>query len=201
MTGTCAREALAVALVVALAAACGDADDPYNLTDGEVVSDTTAYAGIDYDLTSDNYRKWLAANTALDSAGVQPSARLDPRRATDDDIDRVVDALSGDQRARAAIESADISVRDYVLTSVALAQSWDAIDRPGQVTGIPTGNAAFLRSQAAADTLQPLRPRAPVITGGGRGGDDDSDRRKRHDDRDSDSDKDSDKKRKRKGKG
>ena len=160
---------LAAASVVLTAARCGDADDPYDLTDGEVIADTTPYVGIDYELTSDNYKHWLSANAALDSAGVQPAALLNPRGATDDDIERVVNALTDDERARAAIGSADISVRDYVLTSVALAQTWDAVDRPGSVTGIPAQNVACMRTQPAADADVARRPRARFIRRGGEG--------------------------------
>ena len=151
-----------------LAAGCGDDVDRSELTGGEVVQDTVSYQGLDYDLTSENYRRWLAANDALDSARIEPDVRLDPRTATGDDIDAAVTALEADERATTAIRGADISVRDYVLTSVALAQSWDAIDRPNRVSGIPVENVSFLRTQdTGAEGTR--RPTARII------GDSDSD--------------------------
>lgn len=163
------RLALVAVVLVALAAACGDDADRTELTGGDVVQDTVSYQGLDYDLTSENYRRWLAANDALDSARIEPAVRLDPRAATDDDIDAAVKALEADERATTAIRGADISVRDYVLTSVALAQSWDAIDRPNRVSGIPVENVSFLRTQDTGDQAIRTRPTARII------GDSDSD--------------------------
>lgn len=159
---------IALALGV-FAVACGDDADRTELTGGDVAQDTVSYQGLDYDLTSENYRRWLAANDALDSARIEPAVRLDPRAATDDDIDAAVKALEADERATAAIRGADISVRDYVLTSVALAQSWDAIDQPNRVTGIPVENVSFLRTQDTGDQANRPRPTARII------GDSDSD--------------------------
>ena len=183
----------ALTLLLTSAARCGG-PDVSELRDGEVV-DSAAYQVIDYELTSEKYRKWLAASAALDSANIQPATRLDPRHATDDEIERTVDALEDDSLARAAIESADISVKDYVLTSVALAQTWDAVDRPTAVTGLRAENVAFLREQERTDvSSRPVtRPRARIIQDAS---DSDSDKV------DSDADSDSDSNRgKAKGKG
>ena len=202
-----ARSTLAtVAWLLTMGATCGDADDPYDLTDGDVTPDTATYTGIDYELTSDNYKKWLLANAALDSAGVRPAAELDARSATEDDIDRVVAALSDDPRASAVIASADIGVRDYVMTSVALAQSWDAVDRPGSVTGIPASNVAFLHTQPEARSSEATRPHARFIRHGNRGngrgrGADKPRWRERGSDSDEDSEKGKKDREKRKGRG
>lgn len=175
-----------IILVATLSLACGDDLDRTELTGGDVVQDTASYQGIDYDLTSDNYRRWLAANDALDSARIEPAVRLDPRSATDDDIDRAVKALEADERASTAIRGADISVRDFVLTSVALAQSWDAIDRPTRVTGIPAENVAFLRTQDTGGQAARPRPSTRIID---------------HSDSDSDSDSEADSDSERRGNG
>lgn len=168
-SGMRASARVGIILVATLSLACGDDLDRTELTGGDVVQDTASYQGIDYDLTSDNYRRWLAANDALDSARIEPAVRLDPRSATDDDIDAAVKALEADERASSTIRGADISVRDYVLTSVALAQSWDAIDRPNRVSGIPVENVTFLRTQDTGDQANRPRPAARII------GDSDSD--------------------------
>jgi hypothetical protein len=163
------RLALVGAALGVLLVACADGVDRSELTGGDVAQDTVSYRGLDYDLTSDNYRRWLAANDALDSARIEPDVRLNPRTATGDDIDAAVQALEADERASTAIRGADISVRDYVLTSVALAQSWDAIDRPTRVTGIPVANVNFLRTQDTGNQVTRSRPTARII------GDSDSD--------------------------
>lgn len=163
------RLALAAIPIGLMLGGCRDDADLSELTGGDVVNDTTSYEAIDYDLTSDNYRRWLAANDALDSARIEPAVRLDPRAATDDDIDAAVKALEADERATTAIRGADISVRDYVLTSVALAQSWDAIDRPNRVSGIPMENVSFLRTQDTGGQATRTRRTSRII------GDSDSD--------------------------
>jgi len=153
--------ALVAATVAVLA--CGDADDPLELTDAEVRRDTSAYAGIDYELTSDNYRRWVTANALLDSAGIQPTARLSTVDPSDDEIDAVVDAIEEDARARAALDSADISPKDYVLTTIALAQSWDAVKRPGTVTGAPVTNVALVRRELSTGTAPAARPTSRYV--------------------------------------
>ena len=178
---------LVILLPLALAAKCGDEDAAkFNLTGGEV-TDTTSYQGIDYPLTSDNYRKWTVATAALDSMGIDQSVRLRARSVTDDGVDSVVKSLEARPDARAAIEGADLSVRDYVLTTIALAQSWDAVNTPGlRVAGLPERNIEFLRLQGANDTAAArVRPRAVFLDDS----DSDSDSRSSVD---SDSESDSD---------
>jgi hypothetical protein len=141
-----------VAVLATSAASCGSTEDPYDLTDSAVLTDTTAYEGIDYDLTSDNYRRWVVANAMLDSLGISPRARLSTRDPDDEEIDDVIDAIEDDERARAALDSADISAKDYVLTTIALAQSWDAVNRPGTVIDAPARNIALVRQEVSART-------------------------------------------------
>lgn len=177
-------------LVPLMAARCGGGSS--YLAGGEVVGDSLAtYRAVDYQLTSDNYTRWLKARGALDSVNVEPTVRLNTRRLTDADIDRVIQDLESQPRARAAIESRGLSVRDYVLTTIALAQSWDAANRPTvHVSGLPPRNVEFLRRQAAEDGVVRERPRARFLDDDS---DDDSERpgrrhRKRHGgDSDSDS--------------
>lgn len=158
-------------LVTVLGAKCGG--EASYLADGDVTGDSAAYRAVKYELTSDNYRRWHAAEAALDSAGVEASVRLDTRHLTDADIERAIAEVEDDSTVKAAIEGAGLSVRDYVLTTIALAQSWDAVNsRDVRVVGLAQRNADFLRSQAApGDTVQE-RPRATVF-------EDDSDRRPR----------------------
>lgn len=151
------------ALIVGSGSACRDEADPRGLTDSAVLTDTSAYEGIDYHLTSDNYRRWLVANALLDSAAITPAARISTRDPDDDEIDAVVAAMEEDARARAALDSADISARDYVLTTIALAQSWDAVNRPGTVTNAPESNVAFLRREAASDARVATRPTSRYV--------------------------------------
>jgi hypothetical protein len=152
-----------VAMLAGASLACRDEADPHALTDSAALADTSAYDGIDYELTSDNYRRWLVANELLDSAAITPAARLSTIAPDDDEIDAVVGAMEDDARARAALDSADISAEDYVLTTIALAQSWDAVNRPGTVANAPAANVAFLRSEASSGTGVVRRPTSRYV--------------------------------------
>lgn len=156
-----------------------------NVSGGDVLADSAAYEALDYTLTSDNYNKWLRAQRALDSAGVDAPARLDIRRVSDEDIERVTESLEAQPQARAAIESADMSVRDFVLTTIALAQSWDAVNGPAaRVVGARPENLTFLRERARTDAAMQTRPTGGIVGEGDSDGVRDSDR-------DSDGDSDS----------
>ena len=77
-----------------------------------------------YEVSDERYQQWVAAQRALDALpGLAAPPPLDARRASDAEIDRAVAFLEGDARARRAIEDAGLSVRDYVLTTVALDQA------------------------------------------------------------------------------
>lgn len=178
---------------VLLLLACDRGRD--TVSGGDVLSDSVSYEALDYTLTSDNYNKWLVAQRALDSAGVEAPARLDIRRVSDEDIDRVTESLEREPRARAAIESADMSVKDFVLTTVALAQSWDAVNGPAaRVVGARPENLDFLRQRVRTDAAVQTRPTGGIVDDG------DSDD-VRDSDRDSDGDSDSGRRGRGKGKG
>lgn len=164
-----------VLAAVLMAARCGDDPDESALIGGDVVQDSVSYEALDYEISSDRYNKWLRAQAALDSVGVDATERIDVRDVRDDDVDRVVRSLDTQANAKAAIESADLSVRDFVLTTVALAQSWDAVNRPNtRVVGIRPTNLDFLRTRQGSDAV--TRPTRFVR--------DDSDSDRRDDDSD-----------------
>ena len=115
--------------------ACTRAKDTSSLTSdttsigGDVSIDSATsgavFHGVKYPLTSENYRKWLVAQAALDSLP-EPAAmpRVDLRDPTDDDIDRTVSFLAQQDAERHAIERSGLSVKDFVLTSIALGQAF-----------------------------------------------------------------------------
>lgn len=162
-------QGLLFALTMAAGASCRDSSRE-EISAGEVVSDSV-YRPLDYPLTSDNYRRWLAAERALDTLNIDAPVRVDVRHVTPDDIDRVVESFEAQPRARVAIEGSGIGVRDFVLTTIALAQSWDAVDRG--MPGLSEENLAFVRRVNVEDPEVRTRPRARFLV------DDDSDS-KRH---------------------
>jgi hypothetical protein len=167
--------AFGLALALPLLAACGDRSE---VAGGEVLGDSVI--ALDHELTSDNYTKWRRAQDALDSANVDLKVRLDSRRATAADIDRAIEAIEEQDEARRTIESVGFGVRDFVLTTLALAQSWDAVNRPSvRISGLRPENVEFLRQQAAEDPRVRTRPRARVLDDDSDDDDsDDSDRRR-----------------------
>ena len=150
------RRNAALLIAIAASAACNrgpNADQPRTdsaarTSAGDVSLDTaitgTVFHGVKYPLTSDNYRKWVVAQGALDSLP-EPVAmpRVDLRDPTDDDIDRTVSFLSNDAAARNAIQRSELSVRDFVLTSLALGQAFNFANDEL----VPTENRAFVRSK------------------------------------------------------
>lgn len=182
--------ALVAALGLAVTGAnCGK--DRADVSGGDVLRSDSTYRGIDYSVSSEDYKKWLLADAALERVSIANPVRLDVRRVTDDDVDRVVKSLESQPQAVTAIESADLDVRDYVLTTIALAQSWDAVNgAPGQVvTGLSPTTLAVMRTEAPRQT----RPSARFIDDGDSESDSDGDserkREARRDDRDSDSER------------
>lgn len=155
------RSASTVAALALVLAACGDDVDRAELTDS--ARGDTAYEALDYELTSDNYRKWLHANALFDSMAVTPARQVSTIDPSDDEIDAAIEALEDDERARAALDSADISAEDHVLTTIAMAQSWDAVNAPGRVAGAPERNVDFLRSGTAGAAFTATRPSARYV--------------------------------------
>ena len=131
--------------------ACTRAKDTASLTTdtasvaGDVSIDSatagTVFHGVKYPLTSENYRKWLVAQAALDSLP-EPAAmpRVDLRDPTDDDIDRTVNFLAQQDAERRAIERSGLSVKDFVLTSIALGQAFHFAKDPL----VPQENRVFV---------------------------------------------------------
>lgn len=138
-------------LVAALVAACGG---------GRPEGDTSVAAGdaagievdaLNYEVTPDRYRRWVAAQSALDAIpGLPEAPALDPTRVTDADVDRAVRYLESDARARAALARAGVSARDYVLTTLALDQALVASSSGAAAASSGVGAAGTGRASAAS---------------------------------------------------
>lgn len=127
--GRTMRAALAMMLVALGAAACdkGPAEDEFSAVGdttrlvesmGEV--SLTADGAIQGEVTSGMYRRWLLARQALVRAGVSLPSNQRLRGYGNADVDRLVAQLEKNSRARSAIEDAGMSVRNWVITGVAL---------------------------------------------------------------------------------
>jgi hypothetical protein len=134
MRRTIRRTLLPIALIVIASAALCDRSQT-GRTDGIPLT-ANSYLPVDYQLTSELYRKWLAAQENLNrdvggSDRVLSTSRISVTQPTPERIDALVGGLERNQRTRRAIESAGLSVRDYVLTTIALYQ---ALQPPSRTT-------------------------------------------------------------------
>ena len=79
---------------------------------------------LDFEVTSDVYRRWTLAQRALGKSEVaRYVASLGRRALTQDDLDRAVARVQGDAKARAAIEGAGMTPLEYVYATVAIEQA------------------------------------------------------------------------------
>ena len=106
-------------------AALGDSalltHDADSLTgDRTVVASSTA----DYKLDDNRYRQWTIAQEKLDALGpIDAPVTLTSLNPSAADIDRTVAFLESRPDTRNALAAAGLSARDYVLTTLALAQA------------------------------------------------------------------------------
>ena len=99
---------------------------------------------VDFRLTEANYAQWEQAQRFLDA--LPRSAFVSASGTSGNVIDRAVQTLEASPRARTAIERTGLSVRDFVLETIALAQAAEASSGkpPGGVT-VPAQNVQFVQ--------------------------------------------------------
>jgi hypothetical protein len=127
---TLKASAVVAASGVIMAASCSRDDDALvaDSAGGLVAIDTTLgeveFRDVDYRLTSDNFNRYVVAQDAIDALPQPPVVqRIDVRAPREDDVVMVVQQLESDEPARLAIANSGLSVRDFVLTSLALGQA------------------------------------------------------------------------------
>lgn len=122
---------LATAALVAITtgARCDDSRADPLLAGDDAATDSLSLTSpaFDHTVTSDDYRKWLAAEEALARvSGFELADEIPLATATEDDVERAADALEENEPVRRAIESSGLSVEEYVATTVALEQAYAA---------------------------------------------------------------------------
>ena len=104
---------------------------------------------VDFRITNDNFARWEAAQNNLDAL---PRSAIGPTStAGGNAVDRAVARLESSARARRAIERAGLSVREFVLATIALAQATEAA-QTGKSTSpvpVPPANFQFVQRYAA----------------------------------------------------
>jgi hypothetical protein len=106
-------------------------------------------APIDFRINEDNFARWSEAQSNLEE--LPRSAINGTVRTGSNAVDRAIARLESSPRARRAIERAGLSVRDYVLETIALAQATEAAQtgRSLSPAPIPPENSRFVQRYAA----------------------------------------------------
>lgn len=104
---------------------------------------------IDFRINEDNFARWSEAQSNLDE--LPRSAINNTAQVRGNAVERAIARLESSPRARRAIEKAGISVRDYVLETIALAQATEAAQtgRSLSAAPIPPENSRFVERYAA----------------------------------------------------
>jgi hypothetical protein len=99
---------------------------------------------VDFRLTDANYSQWEQAQRFLDA--LPRSAFAAPPSASGNPIDNAVATLESSPRARTAIERTGLSVKDFVLETIALAQAAEAeTGKAAPGVNVPAENIQFIQ--------------------------------------------------------
>jgi hypothetical protein len=104
---------------------------------------------IDFRINEDNFARWSEAQSNLEEL---PRSAITGTPGTGGNaVDRAIARLESSPRARRAIERAGLSVRDFVLETIALAQATEASQtgRSMSRAPIPPENSRFVERYAA----------------------------------------------------
>jgi hypothetical protein len=139
--------ALAVAALVGLSGCKRDSSSEDNagfLANASPEAREALSVPVSYELNEDNFAKWETAEQNLDRLPAAEFASARPSGGSP--VDRAVARLESSPRAKRAIESAGMTVRDFVLETVALAQTVQASQtgRSTVASGVAAGNFAFV---------------------------------------------------------
>lgn len=153
MTHSSFRSARAVAALIVLTVA-GCRKGSHSTTDNQVASllfDVSSPAArealatpVDFRLTDESYEQWERAQRFLDA--LPRSAFPAPPSGGGNPIDNAVATLESSPRARTAIERTGLSVREFVLETIALAQAMAAESgQPANGANVPAENVRFIQ--------------------------------------------------------
>ncbi len=153
------RNCAALAWLAAVLA-CADSDEQRAeaalLTADSEEGGARGLLSLNYEITSDVFRKWKRAQLALDRELGRTRSRalkaaIIGTRPTREAIERSVARLEENSRAKRAVEQAGMSPRHYVVATVALFQATRGIDPiTGEAfRGVPARNVEFARQNRA----------------------------------------------------
>lgn len=154
---------------LAAALACADSDERRAeealLTADSEAGGVQGLLSLNYEITSDVFKKWKQAQLALDRELGRGRARslkaaIIGTRPTREAIERSVARIEDNGRAKRAIEQAGMSPRHYVVATVALFQATRGIDPlTGEAfRGVPARNVEFAqRNRAELEAAEEAR--------------------------------------------
>jgi hypothetical protein len=154
--------------------ACNRGDNtPLRTADGSLLSssggDVELADGsrLQFVITSERYKQWDAARSALrPNVAARFGALLQPKSPSEKTIDRAVAFLETDVASREAIDRTGMSVKDFVLMTVALEQEMRAVADRGAQRPQPSPMPAPLPSpvDSGADPRPPATaPSTPRV--------------------------------------
>jgi hypothetical protein len=128
---------------------------------GLVSIDTTlgevAFRDVSYRLTSDNFARYQVAQDRIDALPEPPVVqRIDLRSPREEDVVVVVNDLERNEPARLAIVNSGLSVRDFVLTNLALGQAL-AFGNDERVVVYPENRLFLEDNRVVIDRLESRR--------------------------------------------
>jgi hypothetical protein len=140
-----------------LVAACNRGDGtPLRLADGSLLSSSGGQveladgSHLQFVITSERYKQWDAARSALRPNVTARFGQLLQRKSpTERSIDRATAFLETDVPSREAIQRTGMSVKDFVLMTVALEQEMRAVGDRGSPRSQPTATPAPLPVDSA----------------------------------------------------
>ena len=151
-----------LAALAGLAAALGCVDSDERRAEAALLTADSEEGGVqgllslNYEITSDVYKKWKRAQLALDrelgrSRSRSLKAAIIGTRPTREAIERSVARIEDNGAAKRAIEQAGMSPRHYVVATVALFQATRGIDPlTGEAfRGVPARNVEFAQQNRA----------------------------------------------------
>jgi hypothetical protein len=152
--------AVATVVLLAMASCKKDSAPPSRNQFTSLLFDATSPAArealatpVSYRLTESNYAQWEQAERFLDA--LPRSAFASASGAQGSVIDRAVEMLEASPRARTAIERTGLSVRDFVVETIALAQAAEAqTGNPPAGVMVPRENVQFVQ-RYQSQILQP----------------------------------------------
>jgi len=164
------RSALLLAFLVI--AGCNRGDDaPLRRADGSLLSESGGEVSLSdgsqlkFVITSDRYKQWDEARASLSKDVVRRFGQLlKPKSPTQQSIDRATAYLDSNPRARNSIESTGMSVKDFVLMTVALEQEMQLASARGQTPAVTSVDTSAYALPTVPSPYASAYPPPPAYT-------------------------------------